>query len=495
MDRTVRLSVLDHSEEEGPCTLLINDGSSVSSEASGSRLVLFAIDPDTRIDRWKSIGSFCVLRRARVCARGAARGEYSATTAMGAACVDAAGWINAFSLDCAAYEDRGWCKSGVVLNRSATGTVFHRPEASCCACGRLPPRPSATSQIVFVAAHSVGGAVPTMVSRLAREIDQLPLTKVQPWLLLFTGSRGTLPDVATLDRWRSIDAHVCPWSLSQIYGLFPKMETALGRSRAAFFAPADYLRHYFIFHSSLALWLRLFGDGYPKLSHVWRVEPDVQLVGYGGWSALLSGTSRLSTDVLLPKLTLEADSDADYAEHWHINRDFTKNVPPAQRAWSLVSIGRYSLTFIREVMWPQWARGVLAYEEIFLPTSCLAYSAGNCSVGDFGTLVDARRVRYRPEWECAPFLRAAQSRGGLQLWHPVKDAECISRALSLEDQKVSYDAARELVPLALPPPSPPSVPSARDDEPEARRSFVFREPARDPLVRHANVLHKHSPHG
>ena len=417
---------------------------------------------------------------------------------MDAACVDAAGWINAFSLDCAAYEDRGWCKSGVVLNRSATGTVFHRPEASCCACGRLRPRPSAMSQIVFVASHSVGGAVPTMVSRLAREIALLPSPKVQLWLLLFTGSRGTeqnhgqIPDVATVDRWRSIDAHVCPWSLGQIYGLFPKMEAALGRSRAAFFAPEDYLRHYFIFHSSLALWLRLFGDGYPKLSHVWRVEPDVQLVGNGGWAALLSRTSHLSTDVLLPQLTLEADSDADYAEHWQLNRDFTKNVPPAQRAWSLVCIGRYSLTFIREVMWPQWTHGVLAYEEIFLPTSCLAYSGGNCSVGDFGTLVDARRVRYRPEWECAPFLRAAHSRGGLQFWHPVKDAECISRALSLEDQQVSYDAAwRKLAPL--PPPSPPSVPSALGAEPEARRPFVFRQPARDPLVRHANVLHKHNP--
>ena len=92
---------------------------------------------------------------------------------------------------------------------------------------------------------------------------------------------------------------------------------------------------------------------------------------------------------------------------------------------SLVCVGRYSLAFIRHVMWPQWTDGTLAYEEIFLPTSCFAARGGNCSVVTFGSLVDARRVVFRPYWDCSLF-RPTWSSPTLELWHPIKDAACVA---------------------------------------------------------------------
>ena len=113
--------------------------------------------------------------------------------------------------------------------------------------------------------------------------------------------------------------------------------------------------------------------------------------------------------------------------------------------------------------------------EIFLPTSCLAHR--NSTVGTFGHLVDARRVRYRPAWSCAAFQRAvARASDGLAFWHPVKDTGCLRR-VPLED------AAWRMRPfLPLPPPSPPLPPPTN---PEVNSGFVFRRSRLDSVVQAA----------
>ena len=185
-------------------------------------------------------------------------------------------------------------------------------------------------------------------------------------------------------------------------------------------------------------------------------------MGHGGWAALLTRSSRLSTDVLLPRLTSEADSDASYSMHWRLNSAFTSRVRPEHRAWSLVCVGRYSLTFLLGTMAPQWSDGVIAYEEISLPTSCLAHS-NNCTVAPFGTLVDARRVRFRPSWDCAKMQNMSHSTG-LAFWHPVKQIHCET---STQDSFLSdHDPF-----VPVPPPSPPVVPPTMPEAAAAEFSF------------------------
>lgn len=399
-------------------------------------------------------------------------------------CTSTAGWLNAFSLDCAAYETRGWCASGAVRNDSASGPLFAMPEVHCCACSmdvasKRPPvkHGSRVHQLVFLASHVVDASVTTTLAGLTHDLQRMPSPHL-PVLLLFQSEQQqlSLPDSTTVEHWRSLGTEVCPWSLAQIFQLFPRLEGAFRSSRRVALAQADYLQHYFLFHTSLALWLHLYGHAYPWLRHLWRVEPDVALVGHGGWTALLMRAGKLSTDVLLPHLTSESMSDASYDTHWQLNRGFTHHVPREQRAWSLVSVGRYSRAFLLDIMWPQWEAGVLAYEEIFLPTSCLAHR-GNCTIRDFGSLVDARHVRYRPNWNCAPLLQQLVSGvKDLALWHPVKDADCTSRIH--KQARVRNVDWRPFQPL--PPPSPPALPPS-PPKGHSAATFVFSNTRERPL--------------
>lgn len=366
-------------------------------------------------------------------------------------CVDSASWRNAIDgATCADYEARSWCAGGAVLNASASGPIFGAPELSCCACGSA--RDVATSDatsLLFMATHVADEAIAGTLSHLARDLSRRPsLHHRHPWVLLFVTEP---PPASTVARWRSLDAHVCPWTLKQVFGIFPRLAKSFRKSAAVIDTEEQYLKHYFLFHTSLALWWQLFGRSHPRITHFWRVEPDVQLVGAGGWAALMERASRMRADVLLPQITLQANSEPEYT-HWLSNRAYAETVQPSKRAWSLVCVGRYSLAFIRNVMWPQWADGTLAYEEIFLPTSCLA--ARNCSVATFGSLVDARHVVFRPFWDCSQF-RPAWSSPTLELWHPIKDAACVAAKHAWAEADGAWSSGA-LQPL--PPPSPPSSP-------------------------------------
>lgn len=323
---------------------------------------------------------------------------------------------------------------------------------------------------------------PRRLVHLGRDLRRLPppLYQQKPWVLLFTNKP---PDSQAVKWWRSLDAHVSPWTLEQLFSLYPRLQQTFAASSAVKETGWEYLKMYFLFHSALALWWKLHGHMHPNVKFMWRVEPDAQLVGVGGWATLMSRAESMQADVLLPKLTMQAKSgpaDRHLYTHWDLNHKYVESIEPSQRAWSLVSVGRYSVHFILDVMAPQWANGTLVYEEIFLPTSCLARS--DCSVAGFGNLVDARHVRYRPQWECVDFARQASlsSRPNtFAFWHPVKDSSCIT-AKHIVDEA---DGEWRQLPLKepMPPPSPPISPPRQPpgyygDEGKTNRPFLFSRP-------------------
>lgn len=261
-----------------------------------------------------------------------------------------------------------------------------------------------------------------------------------------------------LNRLNKLKLQVFPWSIEQFFALFPAAKPTFATSSGIRETSLKYQQLYYIFHSALALWWQQHGEAmHPQLKYFWRLEPDVRLVGVGGWAALISRSARMSHDLLLPYLTFQNRSgprERALYVHWDLNKRYVDSIAPAYRAWSLVCVGRYSRHFILDIMWPQWAQGTLVYEEIFLPTSCLARA--DCSVSNFGSLVDTRHVRYRPQWECDEWARKAARRLHLVFWHPVKDVTCaLANALDARKHQ-TFDARLDAE--AQPPPSPPRSP-------------------------------------
>ena len=99
-------------------------------------------------------------------------------------------------------------------------------------------------------------------------------------------------------------------------------------------------------------------------------------------------------------------------------------------------IGRYSVRFLRDVMRPKWEAGSAGYEEITIPSFCLADGGRadkGCKLHAFsrGRSVDGRHVIYKPDWGCLEFLAARTFRNGTnEIWHPVKRRRCVAAASS-----------------------------------------------------------------
>mmetsp|Transcript_45153 Transcript_45153/g.118482 ORF Transcript_45153/g.118482 Transcript_45153/m.118482 type:complete len:316 (-) Transcript_45153:424-1371(-) len=113
--------------------------------------------------------------------------------------------------------------------------------------------------------------------------------------------------------------------------------------------------------------------------------------------------------------------------HWERNRDTMAGIPMEKRFMSLVSLGRYSNTFLQRTMGTRWTDGQLGYEEISLPTSCAMDVKARCTMESLwkrSKVKTAKRCIYRPVWECASFL-AARKAHNQELWHPVKDRTCL----------------------------------------------------------------------
>ena len=202
--------------------------------------------------------------------------------------------------------------------------------------------------------------------------------------------------------------------------MFPALEGGLNNSSALLRTPRAFNR-YFFFHASLLLWNVTYGDALPRVQYWWRIEPDVLFAG--SLAQMVELASHVHVDLLLPNIQRES-SWPDWP-HWQRNRETVADVPTDKRFQSLVCLGRYSNSFLLDVMGPRWAVGLLGYEEISLPTSCA--TAGRCqmeSLWKHSKIKTAKRCLYRPVWDCSSFLaaRVAQSN---ELWHPVKNRTCL----------------------------------------------------------------------
>lgn len=102
-------------------------------------------------------------------------------------------------------------------------------------------------------------------------------------------------------------------------------------------------------------WLIRMAD--TNLRYWWRVEPDVLFSG--SWASLIRFTDKHYADLLLPHLMSQEDEPR--YPHWLRNRHLLRRTPRKEWVYSLVSVGRYSLRFMR-MMTEKWASGVAGCE-------------------------------------------------------------------------------------------------------------------------------------
>ena len=269
------------------------------------------------------------------------------------------------------------------------------------------------TQLVFIAVHAANSS--SEHALVNNYVDQLESDEASRlWVLLFTPDE-TEPAAAGLR------APVFAWSERALHAEFPALATVLGKSlRILAKEPVQNHARYYYFHASLVLWLRKCGHFYPRLQYIWRLEPDV--VFTGSLPALLSMTAATEADVLLPAL-LNQQQTFNLFPHWAINRAALKEVPLKKRVWSLVSLGRYSVWFIANVLARSWGeRGYVLYEEIGLPVICL--TTPGCRLADLRETALGKRVRFKPEWPCESVLQSRE-RCWQELWHPVKARDCL----------------------------------------------------------------------
>lgn len=103
---------------------------------------------------------------------------------------------------------------------------------------------------------------------------------------------------------------------------------------------------------------------------------------------------------------------------------------------SLVSISRLSRRFLSLLHDEYWSRGIGMYEEIGLPVACFGAGGARCVPGAwFSTIPQvpvarmATHFQYRPVLECDEFLDALAA-NTCELWHPVKQLDCVAAAVS-----------------------------------------------------------------
>lgn len=357
-------------------------------------------------------------------------------TARNHTCVDVPEWHSYLRHTCRDYHTFGWCYGGLLRNISAGGTVLGAPERSCCTCSRRGVHaPNSADEVlrqaVFLATHELGD----IDVRLARHyVSDLASNHVAArlFILLFRTESSAPLGATELSKWRMREkesgAEIFLWNEIGLRRLFPALGEALTSSAGLAKTPRKVAK-YFFFHASLLLWHATIGSRYPNLEYFWRIEPDAMFAGRLGDMVQLAWPVR--ADVLLPHIQSEAQNPG--WPHWRRNEWGTgamlKGIPAAQRLMSLVPIGRYSLRFLNITMagaW--WARGRIGYEEISLPTACAsASSQEQCTLENFYTTAkihSAKRVIYRPVWECEAFLTARQQETH-ELWHPVKNRSCL----------------------------------------------------------------------
>ena len=230
---------------------------------------------------------------------------------------------------------------------------------------------------------------------------------------------------AELVSWRDKElatgAELFLWNEGGLRRLFPLLSTTLASSSGLAATPRK-VSKYFFFHASLLLWQATFGHAYPRLEYYWRMEPDVAFAG--PLATMLELARPVRADVLLPHI--ESERQNPTWPHWKRNAPLLVGVPAEKRLMSLVPVGRYSWRFLNGTMAARWSEGYFGYEEITLPTACATSHATPCALESLhanAKIRSAKRVVFRPVWDCSDFL-AARQRQTYELWHPVKNRSC-----------------------------------------------------------------------
>ncbi|KAL3893031.1 MAG: hypothetical protein SGPRY_014542, partial [Prymnesium sp.] len=204
--------------------------------------------------------------------------------------------------------------------------------------------------LLFFATHEL----PTVDVRLYRHYSRQLRHSAQPsqarlWLLLYQPSQD---GVVALSRTSAqIEAGACAWGDGTMQRALPAVMRSAARTSVG--TPNPNHRRYFWFHSSLLLWNRTFGYAYANLQYMWRIEPDVLFAG--SWSSLVRLTDAHSMDLVLPQLIRRVDQPL--YPHWARNKHILKKTTFRDWVYSLVSIGRYSQSFMA-LMANKWASGV-----------------------------------------------------------------------------------------------------------------------------------------
>jgi len=332
-------------------------------------------------------------------------------------------------------------------------------------CAAPPARRITTQDVQTVVFYSTHVPLDCTDARLinhhAIDLRDAPQIAGELWLMLLdeltsaeaSQARCSSPNATATAQ--AIGAGVCLWRPEHLFAAYPGLVAGLNTS-SAYANETDYhMRRYYWLHASLMLWHARYAETYSTARFYWRMEPDV--VFSGRLSSLLNRTAADPSDLLLHKYQSEAKDmrprgtdgqlkrPQDFFPFWatHRGTPLLANVAPARRLRALVSIGRYSRRFLRLLETFYWKRGIVGFEEVLLPVACTAAAANprrfhgrNCSLSALSSGAGLRSHRvathfqYRPVYPCADFLAALLQQTN-ELWHPVKDRECIADHLRL----------------------------------------------------------------
>ena len=342
-----------------------------------------------------------------------------------APCPEDGGWRNWFNHTCRDYVHAGWCRGGAVLNFSSVGSVLGSPECACCACGRCARRSSSATDLLLFATNTLTSADERLLELYKSSAHA---ERREPfWVLMHRNGRPRLLP-SELQRWRSLKAQVWLWSDAMVFDLFPRLPAAIA-TNPGLRVEQHYVGRYYWSLASLYVWLRTFGRTYPNLRHLWRTELDVVYLGPFGFGGMVERASAIAADVLLPPPMPRHIVEAQYSYvHFRRNRQWLERFPARAHAFALVSIGRYSLAFLRDLMAPQWRQGAICYEEVSLATTCKG--SPGCTLKSLDEAFEVRPLQYRPMKSCDQLCsRVAHELrhwcGRPELWHPVKERECL----------------------------------------------------------------------
>jgi len=146
-----------------------------------------------------------------------------------ASCVDVPRWANFRGHTCADYLAFNWCAGGRVLNASATGAIFGRPEWACCTCGAASAADvraaGAVTNLFFIATHEVEDVDVRLFRYYQRALDCAEprdkphcaavggghhASEISLWVLLYRSVNrfdGVAPSAAEVVRRDDVDAN------------------------------------------------------------------------------------------------------------------------------------------------------------------------------------------------------------------------------------------------------------------------------------------------